>query len=187
MTDVHEESSSDPAPPCDQDAPCDPDHAWKALGLVNEWLRHAEAKSATSLAAAGVVGGVLFNLLKDRSLAGPWVNTSSIVCAIAVVCAGGCAAIALWPRLRATEDPTSVLYFSHIARRRESPATYAETLMLLTSDTQALTKEIAHQVRWNAGVAHTKYLWAGRALSCLLVAIAALAFTAAIVARQATS
>ena len=38
-----------------------PDQAWKALGLVNEWVRHAETKVAATLAATGVTAGALLN------------------------------------------------------------------------------------------------------------------------------
>lgn len=43
----------------------DPDQAWKALSLVNEWVRHAETKVAATLAAAGVSGGLLYSIAKD--------------------------------------------------------------------------------------------------------------------------
>lgn len=43
----------------------DPDQAWKALSLVNDWIRHAETKVAATLAAAGVSGGLLYSVTKD--------------------------------------------------------------------------------------------------------------------------
>lgn len=42
----------------------DPDQAWKALSLVNDWVRHAETKIVAILAAAGVSGGLLYNVAK---------------------------------------------------------------------------------------------------------------------------
>jgi len=45
----------------------DPEQAWKALSLVNEWVRHAEGKIIAALAAAGVSGGLLYNLASGWS------------------------------------------------------------------------------------------------------------------------
>lgn len=52
----------------------EPDQAWKALGLVNDWIKHADAKVGATLAV-------------------------TVLCAVAVVAAGGSAALALMPRL----------------------------------------------------------------------------------------
>lgn len=49
----------------------DPDHAWKLLSLVNEWIRHSDAKAGVTLAFVGVLGTMLFNLVRgfaQRSL-----------------------------------------------------------------------------------------------------------------------
>lgn len=43
----------------------DPDHAGKALGLVNEWIRHSDAKAGVTLAFTGALGTMTFNLTKD--------------------------------------------------------------------------------------------------------------------------
>ncbi|MCX5067699.1 DUF5706 domain-containing protein [Micromonospora lupini] len=77
---------------------CEPDQAWKALSLVNDWVKHAEAKSATILAASGVTGGVLFNLVKNQTRPGWWLTIFGILCGSAVILAGTCALLALTPR-----------------------------------------------------------------------------------------
>lgn len=63
-----------------------------------------------TLATSGVIGGVLFNLVKDQTefsltikIFGPASGALAFGAAIAAV-------VALWPRLRATEPPTSLLY-----------------------------------------------------------------------------
>ena len=48
--------------------------AWKAASLVNDWVRHAETKSAGVLAASGVVGGVLYNLVKGLTDFDCWIR-----------------------------------------------------------------------------------------------------------------
>jgi len=50
----------------DPDVISDPDSAREVLGLVNDWVKHAETKAGAALAASGVVGGVLYNLTKGH-------------------------------------------------------------------------------------------------------------------------
>lgn len=60
----------------------DPDQAWKALSLVNDWVRHAETKVIATLAAAGVSGGLLYKLAHgwdDPSLAGVVLGYGTLV------------------------------------------------------------------------------------------------------------
>jgi hypothetical protein len=151
-----------------------PDHAWRALDLVNGWISHAETKAGASLAASGVVGGVLYHLMAGRKHS-PWhLDVLATLCTVTVILAACCAGVSLWPRLKGLGDPTSALYFSHIARGHEKADTYTEVLRLLTQDPEALTEQIAQQVWANAGVAHKKYHWTGYSLICLLVAVGSL-------------
>ncbi|MFD9978182.1 Pycsar system effector family protein [Streptomyces sp. NPDC059017] len=168
-----------PAAP-EAEPPPNPDHAWKALGLVIDWIKHAETKAGATLAATGVTGGVLYNLIKDTSTPSTWLIVSTALCALAVLAAGLCAGLVLWPRLRMKEDPTSLLYFHHIARGHAIGDTYATSLVALTKDMEALVTEIASQSWANARVAHDKYMWGGRAIRLLLFALIALAVTAGI-------
>ena len=162
----------------------EPDHAWKALSLVNDWIKHAETKAGATLAAAGVVGGVLFNLMKGRHNAGWNLDLAATVCGGAALATGVLAAVSLWPRLGHKEDPTSALYFSHIARKHETQASYHETLKLLTVDSDLLIKEIAGQVYVNAGIAHKKFIWSGWALRALVLAFGALGLVTIIIAKR---
>ncbi|MFD5492224.1 Pycsar system effector family protein [Streptomyces sp. NPDC127091] len=170
------ESPATPQP----ETPPNADHAWKALGLVIDWIKHAETKAGATLAAAGVTGGVLFNLLKDVTTPSRWLIASSILCAISVAGAGLCAAMVLWPRLKMKEDPTSLLYFHHIARGHTVSNTYADSLSALTKDMDALVREIASQGWANSKVAHDKYMWGGWAIRILLIALVALSVSAAL-------
>ncbi|MFE9055448.1 Pycsar system effector family protein [Streptomyces mutabilis] len=154
------------------------DHAWKALGLVVDWIKHAETKAGVTLAATGVTGGVLYNLLREVSTPSAWLILCSVVCALGLVVAGLCAGLALWPRLRMKEEPTSLLYFHHIARGHAKSDTYAASLISLTVDMNALVDEIARQGWANSKVAHEKYLWGGWAIRSLLLSLIALAVTA---------
>ena len=41
------------------------DDAWRVLLLINDWIKHADAKTAGTLAAAGVSAGVLYSVVSD--------------------------------------------------------------------------------------------------------------------------
>jgi hypothetical protein len=90
----------------------DPDHAWKALNLVNDWVKHAETKSAATLAAAGVTGGVLYNLVKDQT------NPSLPLDVVAAVCG----AATVWAALAALAALAPQLTVPHRRRRQTGPA-----------------------------------------------------------------
>jgi peptidoglycan/LPS O-acetylase OafA/YrhL len=164
----------------------DPDHAWKALGLVMDWIKHAETKAGATLAAAGVSGGVLYNLVKDQTSPGWWLSIAAVLCGVFVLAAGGCAALAFLPRLGGrAEEPNSLIYFKHIAHRHPTkPHTYFDDLHRLTASAEQLVREVAEQVWANSQVANRKYTWASRAVVCLVIAVAALAWVAWILAYR---
>ncbi|MGW6413831.1 Pycsar system effector family protein [Streptomyces sp. NPDC055055] len=170
MTDTSSAPEAEPPP--------NPDHAWKALGLVIDWIKHAETKAGVTLAATGVTGGVLYNLVKDADTPSTWLIASAALCGLTVLAAGLCAGLVLWPRLKMKEDPTSLLYFHHIARGHVASGTYTISLVALTKDMEALVTEIASQSWANSKVAHEKYMWGGRAIRLLLIALVILSVTA---------
>ncbi len=154
----------------------DPDHAWKTLTLVIDWIKHAETKAAATLAAAGVAGGVLYNLVKDESDPSWVLALASVITGVGVLVAGVSAGAAFWPRLRHREEPSSPLFFHHIARKHSAPKGYIAELSLLTGQAETLVQEIAEQVFWNSKVAHRKYQCASLAIKALLVGLAGLAW-----------
>lgn len=164
-----------------------PDQAWKMLGLVNDWIKHAETKAAGTVAASGISAGVLYNLLKGVSTPGRWIEVPAAVCGVFIAIAGLSAAWALRPRLWAREEPTSNLYFDHIARRHRRKSgvdEYDKTVRALSAEDAALVGEIAGQIWANAHVARAKYRWASIGLTAVLVALAALAVTAFAIAKS---
>ena len=123
-----------------------PDQAWKMLSLVNDWIRHAEAKAAGTIATSGIAAGVLFNLLKDVNGNAKCVEIPAAICAALVAVAGLSAAWALRPRLWSREEPTSNLYFHHIARRhsrKSGGVAYGETVRASSAADAELIGEIA--------------------------------------------
>jgi hypothetical protein len=189
----------------DRDTTFDPDQAWKALSLVNDWVKHAEAKSATTLAATGVTGGVLYNLVKGQNEPGFWLTVLAGLSGVAVFLAGVCALLALiprtgrarrfWTRIRGVgrpdpatapdEDPANLLFFKDVTQGYGSDSpTYTAVFGALTSDKKKLTEHIARQIHANSGVAHRKFKWAERAIRWLAVALVALAWVAVIVGKR---
>jgi hypothetical protein len=174
----------DPAPASD------PEHAWRVLTLVNDWVRHAETKIGATLAATGVTGGVLFTLIRGRPDRSLTLEVTAAVCGALILLAGVLAGLALLPRLRAkpwrSEPPTSPLYFAHIARRYRGvrAAEYPQVLAALSVDADALTREIGCQVRANAGVAHRKHRLTHAAILSLLLALLALVAVAVVIVQK---
>lgn len=162
----------------------DPDPAWKALGLVNDWLKHAETKGAGALASSGVIGGVLFNVIKDKPHVNVWAGIAATVTVVFVISGALFAAASLWPRLRQRDEPTSPLYFNHIARAHADASTYHDTLRLLTADKDQIIRELAVQVWANAHVAHKKYKWAALAISSVVGALMCLGITVFLLEAQ---
>jgi hypothetical protein len=163
----------------------DPDQTWRVLGLVNDWIKHAEAKAAGTLAAAGVSAGVLYNLVKDVADPSRLLNLVAVACAVCIIVGGLSAAWALRPRLWSNEEPTSNLYFHHIARRHPKKGKgteYLPTLIALTKDHAGLVTEIAGQVWSNAHVAKSKFQAANVGLVFVLLGIVFLGATACAVA-----
>lgn len=160
----------------DVDPTIDAAEAWKAMGLVNDWVKHAETKAATTLAAAGVIGGVLYNLVKDLTTFDCLMKLAIPLCGLLILIAAGCAIAALWPRLAGGGPPTSTLYFDHIARKHPHfAAAYVEELRALVCSPDELISQLGQQVWANARVARRKYQAVGWGLVSLFSGGAALA------------
>lgn len=165
-------------PPVPTSAPPQPDQAWKALNLVVDWIKHAETKAGAVLAATGVSGGVLYNLVKSQTPRSLTLNIAAGGAGALLFAAALCAAIALRPRLRSKEEPTSNLYYLHIAKKHSRSAgsqAYADLVLEVTSDGAKLVNDIAVQVWANAHVASAKYAWINRAMAAFLVGLLLLA------------
>jgi hypothetical protein len=160
----------------------DPDQAWKALSLVNDWLRHAETKLAATLAATGVSGGVLFNLVKNHDHGSVLFNISAATCFAGVIVAGTFALVGLFPRVQLSrpqetkDEPINPLFFHDIARAFKGDApSYSAILHTLTTTPDDLVRHISQQVHANSTVAQLKYRWANWAIRALLLGLVGLA------------
>ena len=167
----------------------DPEQAWKALTLVNDWVKHAETKLAAVLAATGVTGVILFNLVKDRTHYSHIYAVAAAICCASIVAAGIFGVIGLYPRVRLQakleEDTANPLFFHDVARAYKGDApSYTGVLHTLTTNPDDLVRHISQQVHANAVVAHRKYQWANRAIRALILDLLALGTVAALTALK---
>jgi hypothetical protein len=154
--------------------------AWDALHLVVGFVRHAENKAGITLAAAGIVGGMLYNLVSGQSSTAQMWGWSALSCALFTLLAVVSAAWVLWPRLRTRCDVPSLLHFDRISRDyADNRDCYLNVFETMVNDRVMLRSELAGQVWANALIARRKYRWSNLAVLALLFAVLTLAITSA--------
>lgn len=163
----------------------DPDHAWKALTLVNDWIKHADTKVAATLAGTAATALALYNLLNNEADRGCVFAAASVGCGALLLWTARCSLKALVPRRtilkkRAPVKLDNLLFYGHIARAYppEKKSAYTHALGELTMSDHELTKHIAEQVHANANVANQKYDWVNKAINALALAVGFLAVAA---------
>ncbi|GAB1817683.1 Pycsar system effector family protein [Herbidospora sp. RD11066] len=158
----------DPVPPLGEDA-------WRALTLVIDWIKHAESKAGLTLAAAGAIGGILYALINGEKNASVGFVVAVIVTTVLLLISVACSAMVLRPRTRATADPSSLLFYRHVAARYgKRPDAFTDDFGALIRDPDALLREVATQVWTNSLVADSKYRWSSRSVVFLLLSLLAL-------------
>lgn len=157
------------------------EQAWRVLLLINDWIKHADAKTAGTLAATGVTAGVLYSVVSDiEDLPLPttiWASATAVFLLFAVVFAG----LALRPRLWTRVPATSKVYFEHIARaypKSTSQMTFVRDFTTSFSDHGSVASEVAAQVWAIAHVAAAKYRWVNLSIVFTFFAVTSLAATA---------
>lgn len=162
-----------------------PDHAWKTLALMNEWIRHSDAKAGVTLAFTGVMATTTFNLAKDFSSRTGLFGTLVVIACFLLLITGAMCGWTLTPRVKdkdADRDAINRLFFASIDRNfRGKRQEYSEVLHTLTSDPDELTKDLADQIHVNARIATVKATAAKWAIRCALAAGAAIAVLALVV------
>lgn len=97
-----------------------PDHAWKLLGLVNDWIRHADAKATATLAFTGALGTLLYNMVRSLPTTTICENLFATIAAGALLAAGILAGFTLTPRTRTRtggdKPRINRLFFAHITQ-----------------------------------------------------------------------
>lgn len=138
----------------------DPDHAWKALSLVNEWIRHSDTKAGVTLAFVGALATMLFNLTRDSPLHNCVFNVSVIVACCLLLATAVFCGMTLTPRLDDRDaDPEAInrLFYQSITREFSGNRMgYVSVLSALTSNAQELVADLADQIHANARIATVK-------------------------------
>lgn len=162
-----------------------PEQAWRLLALINEWIRHSDAKAAVTLAFTAAMGTMLFNLVDgftDRSLI---FDAAVVVATLLILLGSAFCAWTLTPRItdqEASPEQANLLFFGSIAVKfKNDRGNYREELRLLTADPAALTRDLTDQIHANANIAAVKARAIQRGIRSALAAAAAVAAVAVIV------
>lgn len=170
-----------------------PDHAWKALALVNEWIRHADTKAAVTLAFTGVLGTMTFNLVKDFEHRTWYFDALVLAACVLLVATGALCGWTLTPRFKekkkktknnknadqvveVEDDVVNRLFYGSITKGfKNNRRQYSDVMHALTADPVELTRDLSDQIHTNAGIATTKNFWVKWAIRAALLAGAAVA------------
>lgn len=166
------------------------EQGWQALAVMNEWVRHADAKIGVTLAFVGATAAILVTLVTEidswtcARVVGASAATAATIWAIA------CSVLALFPRVvpsrhrerpstSAQEETVNLLFFGDVHRHYSGRnITYREVFGLLTADPRRMLEQIADQVHVNGVIATLKYKWTNRAIVAEIVAVALIALFA---------
>ncbi|TSI16185.1 Pycsar system effector family protein [Brevibacterium aurantiacum] len=159
-----------------------PDQAWKLLGLINEWIRHSDAKAAVTLAFSGVLGTMIFNLVNGFEHRTPLFGGLVVLASLLLVATVSLCAWTLTPRVNDKDaDPQDInrIFFASITRHFEGARPrFQGVLNELTANPGELINDLADQIHANAKIStiKAKYVkWAIRAALATSAAVACLA------------
>jgi hypothetical protein len=133
------------------------------------------------MAAAGIIGGALYNVVTDQAHRGAAMDTTAGLCVVLTIATAIFAGLCLMPRLQFKNDPTSLVYFLDIARSHqgsEGRSNYRRALKNMAADDNLLIEDLSIQIWINARIALQKYRMNILALISLFLSIPALVATA---------
>lgn len=93
-----------------------PEQAWKVLGLVNDWVRHAETKLGLTFAATGVTATVFIAVIRDW-LPHWTVLVLGLIAAGVLLSTGWACVMGLVPRRWSTTDDGFLAHLEHLLMR----------------------------------------------------------------------
>jgi hypothetical protein len=156
------------------------DDAWKALASAVDLIKSVETKAAITLASATAMDGLLFNMVRGRSLEHAFLAVPVGLSAVSSVAAGASAAMTLWPRLYTHDCVRSELFFGHIDQKLRTPREFIDEAYALLSDEDRLVREVIGQFWSISCIVRRKYWWSKIAIIFGLAALANLAIAAAL-------
>lgn len=147
--------------------------AWALLGLVNDWVRHAEAKLGVVLAFLGALSAGLVALVIEIGHPSLTMALIEVTAAVLLMLSVGSAGSALLPQHAPQDQRTRAnpLYYGDIrAHYSSDEAAYLAELKSTLTNRSALVELIGRQVLANSAVAHRKF---ARANSAILLGLTA--------------
>lgn len=150
-------------------------NAWNLLSLINDWVRHAEAKLNLVFTFLGVMLAGLITLSLSAEFSSHCAVVTYTVAVVSVVLGITFAGIGALPRLREASRARgeksagagNLLYYADIdAKYGKKVGLYISNTSQLLGDDDELTAQILQQVHSNSKVAVDKYKWIRRAVAC---------------------
>lgn len=134
------------------------DDAWKTLSQVTDWIKVADTKAGVVVSASGVLGGAVLHGMPPQQqwTQRPW-TVGLLFMSLVLACGSVLMALQVFaPRLRA-DEPTSLLYFDHIARGYAQPERFSQDYLALLDSNDRLHESLANQVWATSTVARRKF------------------------------
>lgn len=159
------------------------DDAWALLSLVNEWVKHAEAKLGVVLAFVGVMAAGLIAIASDTARPTQTVMIMELITALLILSSAVLAALGLLPRFKGQPEAARMnpLFYGDVAKHfKNRPDEYLTHLSEVLQSRNELAQQIIRQVFANSSVAHAKYVWANRAILVGALGLVALFVLAAL-------
>lgn len=168
--------------------PTSADDAWAVLLLVNDWIKHAEAKLGVIFALVGLLAAGLIALVTDVEEPNSALLSASLISGMLIVFSAICATMGLLPKFRAQKNAHDVnlLFYGDVAAHfqgRGKELAYVKELEAVLADHDTLSRQIARQAWVNSAVAARKYKWANWAILSGAVAVLSALVTGIIAVR----
>jgi hypothetical protein len=147
---------------------------WRAFTNLNDWVRFSDTKAAAVLAADGVIVASIATLLAG-SHTSVFQRPLAIIWLAAIVIAAFYSAVnaltSISPRLKTSEESSSLVFYMDIDRGYPSSAAFTKTLREALANPDRAVTEIGQQVWANSKVASLKYRFVAKALNGLACAV----------------
>jgi len=132
---------------------------WQIYKLVNESIRFGDTKAVAVLGIDGIIVGLIItnlSTIKGIILGNFWLLLLTIISTLSLLLSVYFALKCLNPTLKVGE-PSSLIYFAHIAQKFESYEDYHQDVNKILADDNESTKEITNQVWVNSKVSWKKF------------------------------
>lgn len=150
---------------------------WSTLTAVNEWIKHADAKIAVTLAFMAALAGGLVALIAERAVQGIAGGAILVVAGALVIATFSLGVAGLKARSGRSSGFINPLYFGDVARCyggscQDVDRFVADWAGLAVGRSEDRRDVLVRQIHANSIIADRKFRWANRALWCAMGAVA---------------